>query len=372
MPKENVALNRVDQINPSSLSIENYELNSILLNKLHQIQQGKISAIIFTSDYDPAETFQEMSSKEMRIKIINYPSFKEIRLDRTKLIDEIDMISEPQIGYFYQILIEDGIWAILSTEDDRFVDIFHNMIKNGSPQISRMNFTSKQIMSILQDLAERGNYRIRIKKAITRPFGGKADINFEPRDLEDLFQHCIQEHLYLDKARLEVFKNGIRSLDAYVSRDGIIRYYSGNLTLFFNVFLFAFAGTATQTKKKLEKRERSFGSLNSKPLEIEFSSDVFRNPEDNFKFINSIESIKKSGISVYHKNPYLHLSFVDYQDGSTYDIFAVTQRSICIVPSFRSSTDSLIRLSSHIFENVGEGIIRDWEEKGLTKADFFE
>ena len=67
---------------------------------------------------------------------------------------------------------------------------------------------------------------------------------------------------------------------------------------------------------------------------------------------------RRSGIAVLHENPYVHVSLIDFFDGSAFDIFATSRKAVTIVPQVGASPFSLNRLCNHIFENFREGADR--------------
>lgn len=354
-------------------TMDKIELLHILNNYINKIKKGKISATIFTSDEDPSPTLLKLSDSFHEVKIHKFVNFSEISIHEIQNPDDEDShLMENETGYSYIINLCDGIWAILSIEEDKHIEFVHNFIKYGSPDISRLNFTSSDIKNIIGAILNNEGYEATVKKAVTYPYGGKGAINFEPMDFYQVFEKCNDENRFLDKARISIMKNKEEIIDFFVSRVGIIRFYSGNIDYFFNLFVSAFAESAKHTKSMLENRERKLGEMGVKPIVINFNSDVFKRPANNIQFIDALSSLDKSGISVYHSNPYLHVSIVDFQDGSSYDVFAVTSKSVCIVPSFRSSINSLMKISDHIFKSVGEGEIGVWHEKELTLSDYFE
>jgi len=98
-----------------------------------------------------------------------------------------------------------------------------------------------------------------------------------------------------------------------------------------------------------------------KPLQIIFDFDIFRNKSENKRLINVLDKIPYSSCSIYHGNPYFQASYVDYRDGSSYDIWVLADEKITIVPQMRSSPASLNRLCEAIFIGFREGIIKNFE-----------
>lgn len=99
-----------------------------------------------------------------------------------------------------------------------------------------------------------------------------------------------------------------------------------------------------------------------KPIVIEYGDDIFKDRTQNKKLVNIINKLSKTAVSVFHANPYLHLSILDYKDLSSYDLWILSNRRIVIVPQMRASYVSLNRLCNQILTNFKEGEIKDFSE----------
>lgn len=100
--------------------------------------------------------------------------------------------------------------------------------------------------------------------------------------------------------------------------------------------------------------------LRPKPIVIEYNIDLFKDKNQNKKFIEVLQKVTYSSLSILHSNPYLHCSFVDFRDGSSYEIWILSNKEITIVPQMRSTYASLERLCHHIFIGLREGIIKSY------------
>jgi hypothetical protein len=56
----------------------------------------------------------------------------------------------------------------------------------------------------------------------------------------------------------------------------------------------------------------------------------------------------------------VNVSLVDYLDGSSFDVWVLSNKEITLVPQLRASEASIARLMNHIFEKFGEGIIKEY------------
>jgi len=347
-------------------------LLTLLKDRVGGIYRGKLSAIIFSCDSEPTEIFHQNSEEGYSIKSkwqgeIGYTSIGR------KIKNEKDETFQMISGTFFTMKIESGIWVSITIGEDEFIEkVLIRFFDVCSPDISIMHYTSTELRKILQSFVEENELEAEVVKAVIYPFGGGARIDFDRKPMEFLFDKCQEDKLFVDKIRLELQRENKILCDVFTSRKGVFRFYDGDVDFFFRKFISRFAGVAGSTKKVLEKRERSFGSLISKPLAIDFENDVFLDIHDNHRFINALCSLDKSGVSVYHQNPYVHLSFSDFKDGSGYDVFAVSSNSVRIIPSYRSTLDSLMRISDCILDCMGEGQIKDLDNSTLQVPDFFE
>lgn len=98
-----------------------------------------------------------------------------------------------------------------------------------------------------------------------------------------------------------------------------------------------------------------------KPLIIKFAKNYFEDIEDNSKFIEAMKLLKTASISVSHSNPYINISVVDYFDGSSFDLWVLSQNQVHIVPQLKGTVAATKRLINHIFNSFAEGEIEEYE-----------
>ena len=83
------------------------------------------------------------------------------------------------------------------------------------------------------------------------------------------------------------------------------------------------------------------------------------NEEKNHRLAKVLSEFPKSSHTVYHGNPYLHASLVDYCDGSSYDLWVLSEDRLIIVPQLKASFGSISRFCEHIFRKFREGNIKE-------------
>jgi hypothetical protein len=144
---------------------------------------------------------------------------------------------------------------------------------------------------------------------------------------------------------------------------------AGDIQLFQDSILTPIAQISSRKHEVFRDSSRQPGSTDVSAIDIQFGETVFQGREDNVTFISSLDQMARSGIAVLHENPYIHVSLIDFFDGSAFDIFATSRKAVTIVPQVGASPFSLNRLCNHIFENFREGMIVKPEEKTWTLND---
>ena len=100
-----------------------------------------------------------------------------------------------------------------------------------------------------------------------------------------------------------------------------------------------------------------------KPLEVKFSYSIFEKPLDAISIIKSLRQLPYSSSTIIHGNPHVHLVIVDKYDGSSMEIWVLENDRMLIMPQIKTSENSLSRVVNYILENIGEGVVNDWENE---------
>lgn len=113
-------------------------------------------------------------------------------------------------------------------------------------------------------------------------------------------------------------------------------------------------------------RERNYHP--SEPIEIAFDFDAFTSVEDVREFGEIMSKYPHSTKAIYHGNPYYHASIADFKDGSSFELWVLSQNKIVIVPQAKSSAQAFERLISYVFTEFNEGTVNVYEEsKQITE-----
>lgn len=112
----------------------------------------------------------------------------------------------------------------------------------------------------------------------------------------------------------------------------------------------------------LRKRAESAPNPKPEPVVIKFEEELFTEPSKNRQYIDAIAELESCSINEYHTNPYVHISMLDYLDGSSYDLWVTSSDRIVIIPHFSASAASMARLLNHIYERIREGETEEYAE----------
>ena len=122
----------------------------------------------------------------------------------------------------------------------------------------------------------------------------------------------------------------------------------------------SFKAAATKNRSLLQGRSVSDSQTRtSKPLRINYATRVFDDKSQNHRLIRVLSGMPNAAVSVFHPNPFLHASVIDYSDGSSYTIWITDSSAISIIPGVKATAQSLGRLCNHINEFFREGDVRE-------------
>jgi hypothetical protein len=101
---------------------------------------------------------------------------------------------------------------------------------------------------------------------------------------------------------------------------------------------------------------------------IDFKADQLGEQEEIRHFVQSMRKLPSASFSVLHGNPYVHLSVLDYKDGSAFDVGVLSPDAITIVPQMEGTVAAIKRIMNHIFNSYAEGQIRDYLKPESSNA----
>ena len=355
-----------------SKSIDMETLRKVFENLSLSESRYKIRFFTFISPRPPIDLINEWIEPNYEANVTSYDDFYIVNLSRTIKRVDIENGERTVTGDFGLFQSEESnIWTVFTSDSPDFFKIaVIKFIETYKPQITRIFLSSEELRNLFENIEEKLEADITVKKAIMYSFGKSGRIEYEDRPYQDIFNIAENEEKYIDKLEFKLIKDKSMIYHGFISRDGISYYNSGHVGLFFNEFLPIISDRSKLKSNLFKDKSREYGSREIHPIEIQFSKDVFINTYDNIRFIKAISKLNQSALAVYHKNPYVHLSLIDYIDGSNFDIYATESDKVNIVPNFNCSTHSLMRICEDIFKNFFEGQIKEPSLPNYSLSDF--
>ncbi len=161
----------------------------------------------------------------------------------------------------------------------------------------------------------------------------------------------------------------LRSAEVVFSRPGLARgsvrrdlhfCCQGGFSVFAKHLVSPLKQIALSRQEVLENRSISASPTHaSRPLRITFEHHIFEDKRQNHRLIRILRELPDAALSVFHANPFLHASVVDYSDGSSYKLWITDSSALAIVPQRKATPASLGRLCNHINERFSEGAIEE-------------
>lgn len=188
-----------------------------------------------------------------------------------------------------------------------------------------------------------------------------STVTWNNSSLEQAYQWLRENNGFFKSIQFKAFRQENEISHVFFDRRGIVRI-DRDFQKVFDSLVVPTISTLEQYVRLFNKRgRRDSQTLAVKPLSIRFPDAIFSELENNKKFIYVVSKLEDTSVSVLHGNPYIHLSIVDYLDGSSYDLWVLNPTQIVLVPQLRSSIISLKRIVNHIFDTYAEGEITNYE-----------
>lgn len=357
--------------------IEKKDINSIIktiVSILSNIGE-EFYTLILTSKFDIIDILETLNLKNFTYKkkklgenIYSFNLTKIIRGSKKARISRFILFKHKTPNIY--ILITHEKYRNFHYDIISFFDKFY-------PKISRFFLDSNYLEKILHHLEknlENSKIQVRhlVKQArIVQEFARRefeTEVKFTDRPFEELFQEARENDEWINYIEFTLIKPFEDDRKKYKYSDvkcKISRYAffrcNKMFGFFYNNIVRDIISKVTSDIKILDNRERTKEeNLKTKPVVIKYNINVFKDKKQNKKLIEALQKITYSSTSTYHLNPYLHCSFNDFRDGSSYDIWILSDNEITIVPQMRSTYASLVRLCNFIFIWFREGIIKDF------------
>jgi len=337
-----------------------YHLDSVL----RQHPKVKLNVVIASSVFGLNERFQSSTREGFEARVNGNSNIFRLRIEKKGEIEE----GVPAVGDVLGLRFGDTpVYVLISDHVTQFVkSVLGPFLNSYYPDVSRVYLSSVELFLLLRRLQEKSEGKILIDrltaysrlKATHRQ--NRTEVTYTEEPFGDIFKRLLENDQWVDKIRFSLFaSDGSYQMSGYLSRYGFFRC-KNSFSIFYQTAITDAVKMASRKLRAFANRNRSAEQPTPQKLEIDYEYDIFQAKEQMSRLIEAIASMKFTSMSIYHRNPYLHVSVLDYLDGSSYDVWVVTANKIHIVPQIQASAASLARLVNHVFESFREGNIEGY------------
>lgn len=272
-------------------------------------------------------------------------------------------------------------FALLPTEKDRVtvaVTIAHSpewgqflrLIGWQYPDLVPITLTQRELIEGVRAYRDQANgFAVRVKEYSARERGAGGEYRRTVREWTDEQLSGVVEQIYtrqqvIKSIKLAFFRtlrgqiDPVPALDAKITRTGQVEI-SGRYQLAKQTVVERLAAVGSAKLMRYSGRGMRERQYSAAPLRIAFRSKVFADIEELRKLVDILKGYPNSMYSVQHGNPYMHMRLFDVFDGSGFDLWAVADDSLVLMPRTSASEAAIERLITYVFEEYREGEIRD-------------
>ena len=280
--------------------------------------------------------------------------------------DEDGKPLEPSKAFFWQDEKRDVCYFLTCQPREEFeylLDLVHSYVQ---PDVCRLFLRTPQIEQILRAVTTaESKLRIRVSQYVARTeqqnSGRRVDttVQYTREDYAVMFRELQTKAMWLSLIRFDAL--GPEPCAGRISRNCSFSCTFGFMS-FYQRFVLSMATVILESRQMFQNRSRlSSPTHSSRPLKIIYKNGLFADKRNNHRLIAVLEACPSSALSVFHPNPYLHASLIDYSDGSSYTILVTTTSGILIVPERKATAQSLSRICDHICDNFEEGEVVEFQ-----------
>ncbi|MFB6235512.1 MAG: hypothetical protein ABEH81_12420 [Halopenitus sp.] len=322
---------------------------------------------------DPVQLFRELDQKfnSSTVTITEHQDHFQVDVDR-----KIKQSGRRVRGSFAFFEHEDSqIWTALTGHaSDFFERGLEWVIRKCKPHLYEFYATGRDLEHVLDRFSKSFDHHaeIRVTQAVAYSHQDQAEISYKKRPYATVFRKARNGGNYVDSLSFRTRTEEQTVMQAALTRDGTTKLSGGNVELFFNRLLEQYISYGDKKAELFTGKERNRTTGDVEEIEIQFDHPVFQSPKDNEDLIEALADLGQANVTVYHSNPYAHVSVLDFNDGSSCDVFVTDPETVSIVPSYRGSTSFLMRISEKLYRELDESTVEYIEERSLGVEDFLE
>jgi len=349
------------------------QLNLYVQQNVRNDESDPIRGVTFLSeDRAPVSVFTEFALPEFAVDVEQKDEF--VQLEVTRRIESStyeDGYKQWETTVYVISHTQKSVYTAFTISDNEIYKKCLNSYISLLPFLSQSYLTTSELRGVFDVLDEETNGDIIVEEAVIKSPNSKTDILYLKERYFNLFntKKVAEGDYYVDKVKFSI--SGRSQFSGFLSRHGENRYSRGSSNIYFD-YLLDIAGEALVKKGSIfENKSREYGSREAERIKISYEPGTIRGTEDNLELIDALQGMNASSVTVYHKNPYMHASVHDFEDGTTADVFISSDESISIIPGFKASKGSLSRICENITSRFREGEVSEDISSGAEFDDFF-
>lgn len=355
------------------------------LTKLSQYTEQRVKhenyparAITFVSERAPVEVFDEFNPTGFRIEHEDNGEFVSVSLTR-RLEGQGEEYNEDGYRYVrgeFYVFAHDSpdIYTAYTISDSDFYKYgLKRYLQALPPGLSLSFMDSGDLRLLFEALDDSIDGQFIATRAVIKSPGANTDVRyFDNTDYFEVFNspEVAEGDYYVDKLEFEI-RQSSRDFIGQVSRKGESRFVDGESAIYFQLLLENVASLISDKSDLFSNRSREYGSREAEPIQITYQKGAIEGREENYRLIRALDGLIKSSVTVYHDNPYMHASVLDFNDGTTADVFLTSDSNISIIPGFNASRRALSRITDQILEGFREGEISVGRGSKRDFGDYF-
>lgn len=259
--------------------------------------------------------------------------------------------------------------ALLTLESGEHFVRLRRLVANLYPRAISTFITHRTLRQLLEDFRDSsGMSRLVIKRVSLReryePEGERSReipyVSWPDMELGDAFDLADEHNAWFQSLQFDAYGRDQAVTTVWLDRQGAIRT-TRRFAAVFSAFVQPVCRIMRRNADLFARRSRrDTVDLSVRPLTVDFDGEQVGSMDQHRRFVEAMRGLPSASVSVLHDNPHVHLSVLDYYDGSTFDMWILSGSQITIVPQMKSTVGAIHRLIHHIFDSFGEGRITDW------------
>lgn len=175
------------------------------------------------------------------------------------------------------------------------------------------------------------------------------------RDVDDRRQLVTSVTLAFHRI-VDAFPNVNASASCKITKRGEVDV-AGQFALLWRTVVADIAAAGQRKLASYSRRGLRESDYHARPVSIRYGAPVFADVAEIRRLVETLIRYPKSMHAVQHGNPYAFVQVADALDGSAFDVWALDDSVITIVPRLKASAAAFDRLIQYIFDAFREGVV---------------